>query len=74
MDKCRGVVGEDMSHTKRTATKSRGTGSLRARWTALLERVRSRVPAEVTDEELDSDIREAIEEVRREERERAGRS
>jgi bifunctional DNA-binding transcriptional regulator/antitoxin component of YhaV-PrlF toxin-antitoxin module len=42
----------------------------RARLTALVEEIRSRVPADLTEEEIDRDVQEAIEEVRRERRAR----
>jgi hypothetical protein len=62
-----------MRRTKRSVRIATDQMSLKERWTALLERVRSRVPADVTDEELDRDIREAIQEARQEQRERASR-
>jgi hypothetical protein len=44
--------------------------AIRERLAALVEEVRDRVPAEVTDEEIEQEAREAINEVREERRAR----
>jgi hypothetical protein len=46
-------------------TTSDEKATLRARWKDLLKEIRSGVPAEVTEEEIERDVAQAIEAVRR---------
>ena len=52
------------------ARRTMADGEWRARWDALIERIHSRIPEELTPEEIEIDIREARREVREERRAR----
>lgn len=52
------------------ARRAMDDGGWQQRWDALIERIQSRIPTDVTPEEIEADIREARREVREERRAR----
>jgi hypothetical protein len=55
---------------RRAKPKPVNEGTFQERWTALLKRIDETVPADLSDEEVERDIEEAIEAVRQERRAR----